>query len=348
MTRLGHCVSVMTTTANGKHELPVNTDRPILIEGVEVRRYPRLTRDNSNFTPGLLLELWRSVRQYDVIHIQSWWNLVVMPAALICLLRGVRPVISPRGSLTAYTFRHSRRGLKWALHTFGARWLLSRSLIHVTSERERLDVQEAVPGARSHVLPNILDLPKIQFLARASTNELHILHLGRIDPKKRLDFLIRVLRGLSTVQWKLSIVGDGDSCYIDFLKTSGGDDPRITWHGPVYGSEKWQLYAGADLFALPSYNENYGNVIIEALSQGTPVLMSSQVGIADWVTLNSLGWVADLDEGAWRDAITRISGLTAERERIRRDGPACVSRDFDPQVLAKRYIDMYAKHLSET
>src|SRR5690606_29443736 len=161
-------------------------------------------------------------------------------------------------------------------------------------------------------------------------NELHILFLGRIDPKKRLDFLLQVLHGLDSVPWRLRIVGEGDPEYVESLKAATEGDPRIIWEGPIYGEEKWHHYAEADLVALPSHNENYGNVVIESLSQGTPVILSEHVGIAGWVTANRLGWITDSNEAAWRDAITRIFAEDVERERIRRDGPVCVRRDFDP------------------
>jgi glycosyltransferase involved in cell wall biosynthesis len=336
----------MTTTANGKYELPETGSTPLNIGGAFVYRFRRITGDHSNFSPGLLINLWRSVRQYDVVHIQSWWNLVAMPAAWICLLRGVRPVISPRGSITSYTFVHRRQGLKRLLHNVAGRQFLKRSLIHVTSERERQDVLEAVPQAQIRVLPNFLDWPASDIRTEPTTDEWRILFLGRIDPKKRLDFLLRVLRGLDSVPWRLHIVGEGESQYVKFLKVECGDDPRITWHGPVYGEEKWRFYAATDLVALPSHNENYGNVVIEALSQGTPVLLSGQVGIADWVTANRLGWVADPDEASWREAILHIMDQAEGRERIRREGPQCVSRDFNPAELVKRYIAMYEEHRS--
>lgn len=341
LVRRGHQVRVLTTTANGTSELEPSNGTPSLLNGVEVIRYRRMTGDHTHLSPGLLFAFWRCLKQYDVVHIQSWWNLVAVPAALICLLRGVQPVISTRGSLTAYTFTHRRKGLKRAIHTFGGRWLLAQSQIHVTSARERQDLCEAVPGARVCVLPNIPDLPEPSAQVNPAHNELRILFLGRIDPIKRLDFLIRAVKGLPAHFWRLRIVGAGESLYMDSLKALAGKDSHISWHGPVYGDEKWRQYAWADLLVLPSYHENYGNVVIEALSQGTPVLLSDSIGLADWVTANRLGWIAGPDETAWRNSITRIFLHSDERARIRRLGPMCVRRDFDPGKLADAYIDLY-------
>jgi len=337
----GHDVTVYTTNANGRDDLDVETGKKYSIEGVSVYYFKRITGDHSNISPSLLWQLWRTVSSFDVVHVQSWWNLVAMPAALICLVRGIRPVISPRGSLTDYTFSHRRQGLKRMLHALGGKWLLTRSLIHVTSVREEVDVLRTVPRASVRILPNILELPKAVPVEAKDRIGFQMLFLGRIDPKKRLDFLIRVLQGLDTVPWRLRIVGSGDPGYLATLMGQGGNDPRISWDGPIYGEEKWRIYAAADLVALPSHNENYGNVIVEALSQGTPVLLSDQVGTLDWVAKNRLGWTAESNEQAWRDTINRIWSENGERQRIRREGPECVRRDFDPGMLANQYITLY-------
>ncbi len=97
-------VVVYTTLANGKQELPYQNGETKIVEGVKVTYFKRITKDHSHFSPALLSALWRNAKNFDVIHIHSWWNLVSMGAVVICLLKGIKPIISPRGMLGDYTF----------------------------------------------------------------------------------------------------------------------------------------------------------------------------------------------------------------------------------------------------
>ena len=96
-------VEVITTLANGKEELPYASGEIKIIEGIDVRYFKRWTKDHSHFSPSLLWHLWKTARTFDVIHIHSWWNLVSMGSVLICIIKGIKPIISPRGMLGDYT-----------------------------------------------------------------------------------------------------------------------------------------------------------------------------------------------------------------------------------------------------
>ncbi|NNU34836.1 glycosyltransferase [Mucilaginibacter sp. S1162] len=81
----GNEVTVFTTTANGKYELAIDPNKSILVDGVSVTYFKRITKDHSHLSPGLLLNLWRNVRKFDIIHIHAWWNLVSVFSAFIAL-----------------------------------------------------------------------------------------------------------------------------------------------------------------------------------------------------------------------------------------------------------------------
>ena len=72
LVRAGCQVSVFTTTANGKTELPVIPDIMTVVAGVNVTYFKRLTKDHSHWSPGLLLKLWRDATTFDVVHIHAW------------------------------------------------------------------------------------------------------------------------------------------------------------------------------------------------------------------------------------------------------------------------------------
>jgi glycosyltransferase involved in cell wall biosynthesis len=129
----GCAVTVITTTANGETELPLHTDKPHLVEGVPVFYFPRWTKDHSHFSPALLRWLWSNVKSFDAVHIHSWWNLVALFSVGVCILRGVKPVVSPRGMLSSFTIKGRIRPL---FHRTMGKWLLKNTFLHATSRQE--------------------------------------------------------------------------------------------------------------------------------------------------------------------------------------------------------------------
>lgn len=338
----GVTVRVLSTNANGPKDLNVITGVPQIVDGVEVLYYRRITGDHTSFSPALLLSLWRTMKEYDVIHLNSWWNLVSIPACILCRLRGIRPVLSPRGSVTRYTFTHHFSQVKKWFHRLIGERLLRSCTIHVTSKQESDDLLQCVNGIQDiRTIPNLLRIPDVRTTERINSDRLQILYFGRIDPKKRIDFLIEMLNEGFHIPYTLSIVGPGDKEYIDQLKLQSKANPNIIWRDPVYDQSKWEVLAEADVLVLPSYNENYGNAVLEALSQGTPVIVSDTVGIGDWVLANKLGWVAAHSSEAWHEALKLVFEKPSERARIRREGPEFVKRDFGQSALIDEYMKLY-------
>lgn len=158
----GQEVSIYTTNANGKDDLSVECGTPLYVDKVTVYYFKRITRGHLNFSPDLLQTLNQTLSKFDVIHIQSWWNLVAMPAAWICLRNKITPVVSPRGTLTSYTFHHSNRFIKSSFHRLaGKKWLEQTTLLF-TSAREQAEALQFVHPLHAEVLSNIHSFPGLQ------------------------------------------------------------------------------------------------------------------------------------------------------------------------------------------
>src|SRR3954466_11833550 len=106
LVKAGIDCSVFTTTANGPTELPVTIGIPVNVDGVWVTYFKRITKDHTHFSPALLLALWQRVKQYNIVHIHAWWNTVSVLSGLIAVLRGVPVIVSPRGTLSNYSFHN--------------------------------------------------------------------------------------------------------------------------------------------------------------------------------------------------------------------------------------------------
>lgn len=342
----GMPVHVYTTTANGPEELAVEVGKPQLVDGVRVTYFPRWTGDHSHLSPALLWQLWRTVRQYEVVHVHSWWNLVSLGAVLVCVLRGVRPVLSPRGMLSTYGQESGQSVPKRLFQAVLGKWLLRRTILHATARQEVKEGQRMVPDWPHFVAPNSIDLPERgQFprSVRSGTEELQMIFLSRIHHKKGLDILFRSLADCA-FPWQLTIVGDGEYEYVTSLQKQAlelGLAERIHWHGWAEGHKRYELLAAADLFVLPSRNENFANVVLEALAVGTPVAVSDQVGMSEYVAKGKMGWVWPLSPSAWAQGLQRIAQSPAERERIAAEAPEWVYTEFAPSRTARNYLDQY-------
>lgn len=343
LVKAGVYTEVYATTASGKKELPVVPGKPQIVDGVNVTYFSRLTKDHTHFSPALLRKLWGDCRRFDIIHVNAWWNLVSVFSCLIALMRGVPVIVSPRGTLSDYSFQNKNSGIKRFIHTLIGRPLLKRCHIHITSAREGQGLQSIIDGPRSFInIPNFVKLPGSEFTGRVDSHLFRLIFLSRIEEKKGLDLLINALPRL-TVPYHLTIAGDGEAGYVNTLKSLAEKNKvaqHITWAG-FKGDDKFRLLYDHDLLVLPSHDENFGNVVIESLSQGTAVLLSPFVGLQQYVAENNFGWHCKLDPVDIADVIGLIYHKQDELARIRKTAPSAIRAHFDEDLLIRQYIAMY-------
>ncbi|EDM37137.1 hypothetical protein PBAL39_05043 [Pedobacter sp. BAL39] len=340
-------LEVFSTTANGSTELNVSPDSMHLVDGVRVWYFKRLTKDHSHFSPSLLIKLWNNVKRFDVIHIHAWWNLVSVLSCSIALLRGVPVVLSPRGTLSNYSFNKRHTGLKALFHLLLGKPLLSRCYIHTTTSHETKTVQTRCTSRKTFTIANFVKLPvnplsKEHQATKVQDATLKLIFLSRIDEKKGLDLLLQALR-FQQRPFHLTIAGNGTDSYIKQLKTIAADlqlEQHITWKGFAF-EDKFRMLAAHDLLVLPSHDENFGNVVIESLSVGTAVLLGTGVGLADYVSSNQLGWVSSNDVETLSRFLHYADQHREQLAMIRERSPQRISVDFDDRHLLHQYQNMY-------
>ena len=337
-------VEVYTTRAKGKQELQIKSSNPRFISGVKVRYFKRLTKDPTHFSPSLLLHLYLAIRKKEpiVIHIHSWWNLVSILSAVIALSQKKSVVLSPRGMLSPYTFSSGRKFLKKLIHFF-TKALLTGCHMHATTEQEKHEILTLTGAEQLSVIPNLLKSTFRAEHARSDDNIFKILFLSRVDPKKGLEILFEALASLDFT-WHMSIAGTGTTDYISLLRgrTEKLNIARsIVWLGEVDQVEKYKLLLSHDILALLSHNENFGNVVLESLSVGTPVLISTEVGLTDYVDEHGLGWISEMCPKSAEKSLRQAYADNQKRQRIAVTAPSLVSKHFSPQLLCKKYIHLY-------
>jgi len=342
LVKIGHEVTVYSTTANGSEELSVTTNAPVIVNGVAVFYFKRITKDHTHVSPALWSYLNKTVKDYDVVHMHSWWNLLIIGAVWICKKNGVKPVLSPHGMLSTYILQKNNSFKKRLLHLFCGKHLLSRTYLHVSTEMELEESRAIIPGWEGRVIVNPVTL-SVNTYAREIKDIFTIGFLSRVDPKKGLEILIKAL-GKVNFPFRFKIAGSGDESYIGSLKAlskSHGISTHIEWVGWKSGEEKFEYLAGLDLFALTSHSENFAIVVIESLSVGTPVLISNEVGLHKYIEKEDLGWVTGLDIDTVTQALNTCVAEKEKAARIQAHAPVQIYSEYQDDVLAYKYVDFY-------
>nr|WP_316759913.1 glycosyltransferase [Pedobacter aquatilis] len=355
-------VKVFTTTANGKSELQIKTGKTYLLENVQVTYFNRWTKDHSHFSPGLLWNLSKAIRQTKhnnlplIIHIHAWWNLVSILSCLVAKLHKIHIILSPRGMLTAYTQSNRNLFFKKLIHQVIGKNLLRFVHIHATSEQEKLEVLKIVQPKSVTVIPNLVSFAQanvgedqlITDKFQSAGAVFNLIFLSRIEEKKGLEILFDALSTLR-IDFRLTIAGAGNAHYLKTLKAKAQElklSGRLDWIGHVSDQNKFELIARHDLLVLSSYNENFANVVVESLSIGTPVLISEHVGMTAYVKDKEFGWICKLTPDDIKAQIDSAFQDQPKRNRIRNLAPEIIKRDFNDEVLARRYVELYQKILT--
>jgi glycosyltransferase involved in cell wall biosynthesis len=309
LVRQGVRVRVVATNTNGRTKLDLPANRWTEFEGVPVY-YGNRWGWNGDLSPAMRREIWRGTRKADLSHVTAIFSWQILSAAGACRRFGVPLVVSPRGSFApeALAWRSWKKGPFMALG--GGRALRTTSAFHATTTEEQADVQALFPGARVGCVPNGVDVPDeahLEAWRRGAEGE-QVLFLGRLHPHKNLDLLIRAWKQVAERRPQASLVIAGPEDLGGFEKdlralVEGlGLDARVRFVGRKEGDEKSMLLARSRVLVLPSKSENFGNVVVEALAHGTPVIASRGTPWSETVA-RGCGWWVEAEEQALAGAI---------------------------------------------
>jgi glycosyltransferase involved in cell wall biosynthesis len=323
LVRRGHQVSVYTTNVDGDGDSDVPLGRPVDMDGVFVHYFPVGAIRRLYWSPPLARQLRRGVADFDLVHLHSVFLWPTYSAARAARRAGVPYLMSPRGSLVRDLIRAKSRFVKSAWIQLVERRSLSQAArVHVTSEIEEADAKAL--GLR---LPETFCVPNgVSWPSRhpplgagpfAHIPRPYALFLSRVSRKKGLDRLIRAWKWVP--QLALIIAGNDDEGILpelEALARNEGVADRLTFLGPVSDEHKWALYENAEMFILPSYSENFGNVVAEAMAMACPVVITPEVGLAKLVREVGCGIITPGEPRVLAQAITELQQNELRRKRL--------------------------------
>ena len=278
------------------------------------------------------------VRQADGVHVHGLLNPHSSSAARATLAAHRPLVLGPFGTLSRYTFTHRRRLLKQLYFAaVDAPAVRRAQAMHFTTEAERDEAKwHGIDfNGRSHVVPPPWRSP---ISASGPHRGDTVLFLGRLHAKKGLDVLLDAWPNVraSREAARLVIAGAGD------IRLPAD----VEYKGFVTGEAKAECLSAADVFVLPSHNENFGIAVLEAIAAGVPVVVSPGVQLAPWVAERQFGVVADRTPSAVAGAILQVLGDAELRSRVARSGAEAVQRDFGIPRVGPALLDMYRSAIS--
>ncbi len=291
----------------------------------------------------------------DILHLHGIWEDIQYHAACAARRKGIPYVIRTCGMLDPWSLANRSKWKKKLYLQLRLRAMLRDAAgIHFTTQREAELAASFTTPEQVIIEPNGIDLSEYEDLPRRGDlrrklsigEKPMVLFLGRIAPKKGLDVLLPAFARLDNPEAVLVIAGPDEAGYVQKVRAMAealGIKDRIYYTGPIHGEEKLHAMVDADLFALTSYQENFGNAVLEAMACGTPVLVSDQVNICDEVAAAKTGRVVKMDIKAAATALQELLNQPEETKQLGQNGRGLAHERFSWHQIAARWNEHYQR-----
>ena len=349
LARRGHTVGVLT--ADWGFEKRLQNEEP----KIAAERSPFGWRSNENGVQAIYLPTWLRYRalswnpaakrycrarlqNFDMVHIFGLYDLLGPAVAGACRVRNIPYVLEPIGMFVPIV---RNLWMKAIYHiVWGRRLFEGASAVIATSDQEAKELAAGgIPPGKIALRRNGVEIP-VSWPEPGAFRRTHgvsqdaklILFLGRLSEKKSPDLLLQAFAKLpADLEGKpLQLVFAGPDeggmrAQLEQMAAQLGVRARMQFAGPIFGGSKWAAYRDADVFVLPSQNENFGNTAAEAVAAGTPVIVTEQCGIAPLLA-DEAGLVVPHDPAALSEALARVLGTKETRARLAAGCPMVTSR----------------------
>lgn len=347
------------------HETVIATvdspDRPVpSVDGAEVVALGP-ARGSYRFAPELRHWVLRNINRFDAVIVHGLWQNLGRSVHLATRDKSVPYFVYPHGMLDpwfrrAYPGKHAKKWLYWLLverHVLGD----AAAVLFTCDEERRL--------ARESFSPYYCNERVVNYGTAAAPDDASrqvstwrdrypqlghrpfLLFLGRIHPKKGIDLLLEAYADLARqtdAAPALVIAGPSeDPELLTRLQSRATNLPpsaEVVWTGLLEGEAKWGALRSADALVLPSHQENFGLSVVEALSVGTPVLISKQINIWREIVTDGAGYVADDTVAGTTTLLAQWQALPPTRRVILRQQAArCYSERFNIHAVARSFVE---------
>jgi glycosyltransferase involved in cell wall biosynthesis len=300
-----------------------------------------------------------NVANYDLVHIHAVFNHACIAAARACRKHDVPYIVRPLGSLDPWSMKQKSWRKKVFWHGGIKRMLNSAAAVQYTAKAEQEATERLLALNHGIVIPLGVDVHLTReavategFSQDSPPAPPYVLVLSRLLPTKGLDLLLEAFLSVRNQKrlenWRLVLAGEGPAKFVTRLKeltAAANASKHVLFPGWLEGENKRAALHHASLLALPSYHENFGLCVLEALACGVPVLVSPHVNLAPQVQAAGAGWVAAIDKTSLAAALT--SAMASEAERLRRgEAGRALARSFTWPAVAGMLTGLYREILA--
>ena len=258
-------------------------------------------------------------KKFDLIHLHGMWDPFLAVAALVARMRCIPLVISPHGCLEPWALAYKYRKKWFALKIYQGAVLRSASLFVATANQELESIRQLDLLQPIAVIANGVDIEPSS--NRDSQKVVKtILFLSRVHPKKGLLDLVEAWARVRRPGWRIVIAGGDEEGYrakLEDMIRAKGLQSDFEFVGFVDGARKQACFDAADIFILPTYSENFGIAVAEALANELPVITTTGAPWRDLVEHRCGWWVVPGVQGV-TDALNEA--LECNPEKLREMG----------------------------
>ncbi|MCX6788971.1 MAG: glycosyltransferase [Candidatus Jorgensenbacteria bacterium] len=355
-------VTVYTTSVNGPDDLDVPIGIPVDIDGVKVYYFKPGFFRFWFYSDDLRKSLAKNIGSFDLIHITSVFLFASTLGAYYAKKYKKPFIISPRGSLMGEPIKRKSSILKRLYIYLVERHSLKGSILHFTAEVEREEYKKLnLPMKDSFIIPNGLDFSQFDVVIESNLfrNKFNIpkeksiiLFLGRISWKKGFDTLIPAFKKISVknAEALLVVAGVDDEGYMNKIKeeiTRLNLEDRVIFTGEILGNMKVAAFRESNVFVLPSYSENFGMAVVEAMSCELPVVITDGVGISGDIKNANAGIVIHKDEDVLADAVLSLLVDRQSAKEIGKRGRQFVRAEYAGERMAEKMFREYNKIIND-
>lgn len=284
----------------------------------------------------------------DVVHVNGCWMPQCALAQRWAQRAGCKVVLTPHGMLEPWIIkRHYYTRKLPALWLYQKRALREAEALVATAESEKDNILRLGYNPNVCVIANGIDVDGVKMKTSWKRTR-RIVFLSRVHVKKGIEMLIEAVAKLGNElkTYEVIVAGEGEAGYVEALKdkvAAAGMGDMVRFVGGVYGEDKWNLLRSADVLVLPTFSENFGIVVAEALACGTPVITTKGAPWSDLVEWNC-GWWVERSVGSLVDALQAFLMLTDdERERMGRNGRRLVETKYSSRRMADEMFRLYGR-----
>jgi glycosyltransferase involved in cell wall biosynthesis len=352
-------VTILTTNANGdtgQAPLDVPLNHPVDQDGCQIRYFNCSPFRRYKFSIDLLIWLNQHAHEYDLAHIHALFSPVSSAAAAVCRAKQLPYLLRPLGTLDPADLQKKKQ-LKLLYAAILERPnLRAAAAVHFTSEQEAKISERFGVVTRDLVIPLGVELPDAEDIATAEIRSEFgipldkpvILFMSRLDPKKGLNLLLPALEQLiregNDFHFVLAGANPQDLNYENQIHAQIQNSPladRTTITGFVSGVAKTKLLQIADLFVLPSYYENFGIAVAEAMTAGVPVVISDQVHIWQAIEQAEAGWICTCEAATLTNQLRLALEDPIARQQRGANARTHALQHYSWQAIAQQMIEAY-------